>query len=280
MTTAPASRFRNAGALEALGDLLRHVPIGQGGRTWLKRVYHAALMMRSGGRGLRSEFPGGEAVHVTPAYRYLSWNPVEYTAFRDAIKPGAIVLDVGANVGAYSLLFAQWAGPSGKVYAFEPAPQEFRGLVRHVALNSMSAIVTPVHAAMSDAPSQARFVVGGSAGQGRLASAADTDEHVVTVPVSTIDEFCARHSIVPDFIKIDVEGSEAAVIRGARETLRCCRGRLSMFVEVHPAVWPHIGTSRAKFEDELRAQALKLTPLVPMDDLFSVEGMCLRVVPL
>src|SRR5258705_453382 len=108
MTTAPASRFRDAGALEALGDWLRHVPVGQGGRTLLKRVYHAALMISSAGRGLRSEFPGGEAVYVTPAYRYLSWNPVEYSAFRDAIRPGAIVLDVGANVGAYSLLFAQW----------------------------------------------------------------------------------------------------------------------------------------------------------------------------
>ena len=192
MTTAPASRFREAGSLEALGDWLRHVPVGQGGRALLKHFYHAALMMRSAGRGLRSEFPGGEAVYVTPAYRYLSWNPVEYAAFRDAVKPGAIVLDVGANVGAYSLLFAQWAGASGRVYAFEPAPQEFRGLVRHVALNGMDATVTPVYAAMSDAPSQAQFVVGASAGQGRLASAADAGGQVVSVPVSTIDDFCSR----------------------------------------------------------------------------------------
>jgi FkbM family methyltransferase len=263
-----------------MGDWLRRVPVGQSGRTLLKRVYHAALMMSSAGRGLRSEFPGGEAVYVTPAYRYLSWNPVEYSAFREAIKPGAIVLDVGANVGAYSLLFAQWAGPSGKVYAFEPSPQEFQGLVRHVTLNGMSAVVAPVHAAMSDTSSQAQFVVGSSAGQGRLASAADAGEDVVNVPVSTIDEFCAREGVVPDFIKIDVEGSETAVLRGARETLRRGRGRIAVFVEVHPAVWSHIGTSQAMFENEVRSQALTLAPLVPMDDLFSVEGMCLRVASL
>lgn len=280
MATAPASRFRDASALEVLGDWLRHMPLGRGGRTALKRVYHAALMAHSAGRGLRSEFPGGEVVYVTPEYRYLSWNPAEYAAFRDAITPGAIALDVGANVGAYSLLLAQWAGSAGRVYAFEPAPQEFDGLVRHVALNGLSTTVKPIHAAVSDAPVQARFVVATTAGEGRLASAADIDRPFVNVPVTTIDEFCAREGVVPDFIKIDVEGSETAVLRGARDTLRRCGGRVSVFVEVHPGVWPHIGTSRAELEDELRSQHVTLAPLVPMDDWLSVEGMCLRVVPL
>jgi len=77
---------------------------------------------------------------------------------------------------------------------------------------------------------------------------------------------------------IDVEGNETAVLRGARETLRRHRGRVAVFVEVHPGVWPHIGTSRAELEDELNRQNVSLAPLVPMDDWLAVEGMCLRVV--
>ena len=278
MTTAPANRYRNASTLESLDDWLRRVPAGRAGRALLKRLYHATLMLRTAGRGLRSDLPGGEVVYVAPEYRYLSWNPVEYAAFRDAMKPGAVALDVGANVGAYSLLLAQWAGPSGSVYAFEPAPDAFDGLVRHIAMNDLGATVSPVRAAVSDAPSESRFVVSSTAGEGRLAASAEERERAITVPVTTIDEFCARERVAPDFIKIDVEGSETAVLRGARETLRRCRDA-AVFVEVHPSVWPRIGTTRAAFEDELNTQNLTLAPLAPIDDLFAVEGMCLRVVP-
>jgi FkbM family methyltransferase len=277
--TAPSSRFRDAGPLEALGDWLRFLPLGRGTRTWLKHLHHSALMIRTGGRGLASKFPGGETVYVTPTYRCLSWNPVEYAAFRGAVRPGAIVLDVGANAGAYSLLLGQWTGPTGRVYAFEPAPLEFDGLVRHVALNGMTAIVEPVRAAVSDTLARARFVAGEGAGQGRLAAEADAHAQAVTVSVTTIDAFCAREHIVPAFIKIDVEGSEIAVLRGARDTLRRQRGRVSVFMELHPGTWPYIGTSREALEDELRAQDLTLEPLAPMEDWFAVEGMCLRVVP-
>jgi FkbM family methyltransferase len=279
MATAPANRYRNAGTLESLDDWLRRVPVGRAGRAVLKRLYHATLMIRTAGRGLRSDLPGGEVVYVSPEYRYLSWNPLEYAAFRDAVKPGAIALDVGANVGAYSLLLAQWAGPSGAVYAFEPAPEAFDGLSRHVAMNGLDATVHAVHAAVGDAVSDARFVVSRTAGEGRLAATAEEGARAITVPVTTIDDFCARERVAPDFIKIDVEGHETAVLRGARETLGRCRGKAAVFVEVHPTIWPRIGTTRAEFEDELRTQRLALVPLAPTADLFAVEGMCLRVVP-
>jgi FkbM family methyltransferase len=278
MTTAPASRFRDVGALESLGERLRRLPVSRGPRAWLKRLYNAALMVRTGGRGLRSELPGGEVVYVSPEYRYVTWNSIEYAAFRDAMQPGAVALDVGANVGAYSLLLAQWAGSSGMVYAFEPAPRAFEGLVGHVRLNGLGATLKPVHAAMSDATGHARFVVSAAAGQGRLAAAADAGEQVVTVPITTIDDFCVSAGLAPAFIKIDVEGHETAVLRGARATLRRLRGRVAVFVEVHPGTWPQIGTSRAELEAELSLQGIALAPLEPMDDWLAVEGMCLRIV--
>ncbi len=54
--------------------------------------------------------PGGEVVLVAPAFRHITWNPDEYAAFRAAVEPADVVLEAGRNVGAYTMLFAQWAG--------------------------------------------------------------------------------------------------------------------------------------------------------------------------
>ena len=100
----------------------------------LKRAYEAVLDNLPS-QHLVSRFPGGERVRVAAAYRHVTWNRDEYEAFKADIRPGQVVLDVGANVGAYSLLFAQWAGSQGHVFAFEPAADARRGLERHLRLN-------------------------------------------------------------------------------------------------------------------------------------------------
>ena len=80
-------------------------------------------MLQTGGRGLSCTLPGGERIRALPEHRYLSWNPQEYAAFKRAVSPGMVALDIGANVGAYSMLLGQWVGPAGRVFAFEPAPR-------------------------------------------------------------------------------------------------------------------------------------------------------------
>src|SRR5262245_18753552 len=226
MATAPASHYRKTAALESLADRLRRLPLGHTGRTLLKRLYYATMMLKTGGRGLRSDLPGGEVVYVSPECGYLSWNPAEYAAFRSAVKPGMTALDVGANVGAYSLLLGQWVGANGAVFAFEPAPGACDGLHRHIRLNALDGVVRAVAAAVGAAPAQARFILESTAGEGRLATAGDNGATTVEVPVTTIDEFCAREKLTPDFIKIDVEGAELEVLRGAHRTIHRTRGRL------------------------------------------------------
>lgn len=186
-------------------------------------------------------------------------------------------LDVGANVGAYSMLLGRWAGSTGSVFAFEPAPQAFQGLLGHVRLNGLANIVKPIGKAVGDSVSTARFLVADSAGEGRLASGGDTAAGI-DVPVTTIDEFCARERIRPSFIKIDVEGGELAVLRGARETIRAGRGRTALFVEMHPSTWPVLGISRQDVLTELRHQSLAVQAIAPLPDLWAAEGICLRLV--
>jgi FkbM family methyltransferase len=262
--------------LEALGASLGRLPLGPA-RALLRRLYHAALLLQTGGRGIRCSPPGGEIVRVLPEYRYLAWNPDEYAAFRDAARPGAVALDVGANVGAYSLLLGQWVGASGAVFAFEPAPAPFDGLVRHVRLNHLDGVVRPVREAVSDVTLATRLLVAGTAGESRLALAGDPIEHAVPVASTTIDEFCERTGIEPDFIKIDVEGFELSALRGARETIRRRARALALFVEMHPAVWPLIHVRQSDVLEELRAQSLEAVPLVPGITPWDTDGVCMRL---
>jgi FkbM family methyltransferase len=263
--------------MDAAGEGLRALPLGARLRRWGRTAYHAAWMLQTGGRGLPCTLPSGELVRVLPEHRYLSWNPVEYAAFRATVSPGSVALDVGANVGAYSVLLGQWVGGSGRVYAFEPAPPAFRGLVRHIAINSQGGVVTPVAAAVADRDGTADLIVADTAGESRLADGAGRGR-TVNVPTVTIDSFCAREGRQPSFIKIDVEGSELAVLRGARETIRRGGDGLALFVELHPSIWSLARTTRADFESELERQRLKIEPLTS-EDPWSVEGLVVRLVP-
>jgi FkbM family methyltransferase len=276
LPTAPSSNFRRRPFVEAAGEWFRDAPIGPA-RGLFKSLYHGALMLQTGGRGMPSTLPHGEIVRALPKHRHLSWNPTEYEAFRAAVKPGATALDIGANVGAYSMLLGQWVGASGSVFAFEPAPEIFQGLSRHVRLNGLGRIVTPVCSAVGDTVAHASLLIAGTHGESRLASAADQAGPSVEVAVTTVDRFCDQHGLEPDFIKVDVEGFELAVLRGARETIRR-RGRdLALFVEMHPSVWRVLGSSKEELLAELDAQSLEIVPLAPTRDVWSLEGLCVRL---
>jgi FkbM family methyltransferase len=231
-------------------------------------------MLQSRGRGLTSTLPGGERVRVLPAFRYLSWNPVEYAAFRAAVGPGHVALDVGANVGAYSLLLGQWVGRTGAVYAFEPSPDMYEGLVQHVRLNALDGVVRPVAAAVADRDGRATLLEASTAGERRLAL--DRSEPGMTVATVSIDSFCARHRLDPSFIKIDVEGFELDALRGARDTIRRCRDA-ALFVELHPSIWPELGVTRQDILDELAHQGLNAFPVPGAADPWSTEGVAVRL---
>jgi FkbM family methyltransferase len=150
--------------------------------------------------------------------------------------------------------------------------------VRHVDLNDLAAVVRAVPTAIGDREGSAGFLVARTAGEGRLAGETERHRAALRVPVTTIDAFCARERLDPRFIKIDVEGAELAVLRGARETIRRAGRRLALFVEWQPSVWPALGVGRADIEAELARQGLDLQPLADGDP-WAVEGIAVRLVP-
>ncbi len=133
------------------------------------------------------------------------------------LRPGDTVLDVGAHTGYYTLLASALVGGDGRVWAFEPEPRNARYLRGNVDANGR-ANVRVTEAAVSDESGTARFGAGTGTGTGRLTR--DGDLEVRTL---TLDGFCRRHELVPAAVKIDVEGAEQRVLRGATHTLRTAR---------------------------------------------------------
>lgn len=147
--------------------------------------------------------------------------------FQEHIRPGATVLDVGAHVGYYTLLSAVLAGPGGKVHAFEPNPANADFLRRHVRINRLGNVRVE-QAAVSDRAGRARFDFGTGSGTGHLA-----DAGALEVRTLRLDDYCAEHGLAPTAVKIDVEGAEMSVLKGARETL--ARHHPTLFLSTHGA---------------------------------------------
>jgi FkbM family methyltransferase len=273
-TIGRGEHFRGEGWFERAtarlsGDRRRRAP------TLLKRA-HEFVLDHLPGDPLVSTLPGGERVRAAARYRQLSWNPEEYRAFRDVVRPGSRVLDVGANVGSYTLLFAMWAGPEGRVFAFEPAPEARQGLRLHVGLNGLADRVEIVPAAVWSTVGSERFHVDGASGANAIAASGhDASAGSIDVETTTIDAFCERQRLFPDVIKIDVEGAEVEVLRGARNALAI--PGLHAFVEFHPAAWASRGITPDAIRDELAAQHLIVEPLDPSLDIWNTEGISVRL---
>jgi FkbM family methyltransferase len=275
MQTGIGRHYREPSWLERLASgSARRAPAWM--RVPLKRAYNALLAALPGDH-LTCRLPGGETIRVDPGYRHLAWNAEEYAALKRHTRPGATVLDVGANVGSYTLLFAGWVGEAGHVYAFEPAAASRAGLERHLTINGLSRRVTVRPEAISDRSGSAPFLDAGTHGDNRLVPAATAGTR--SVPSLTIDEFCGASGLSPDVIKIDVEGAELPALRGARRTIAARGAALALFVELHPGTWPSLGVTRADLEEELRFQQLAVEPLPGVDDPWSVEGVCVWLRP-
>lgn len=182
---------------------------------------------------------GPYVVHAPTVDRWLAARRFDPGAVRAAyaphVRPGDTIADVGANLGLHALVLADLAGPSGRVLAFEPHPGNFDALRTNLTANGFQDRAVPVNAALSDrAGERALFVSMGNGGDHRLA---DHRGSGGTIPIA-----CARLDDRPETfhaLKIDVQGHELAVLRGAAAKLRDCR---AVWIEIYPDALAAEGT--------------------------------------
>lgn len=131
----------------------------------------------------------------------------------DIQQKGCVLLDIGANIGIFSLAAARLF-PDTRIYAFEPNPEAYSRLVRNLGLNN-TANVHPVNRAVYSQCGVVGFSDGSSTSMGSV-----IDSGTLSVEAVTLDSLCSQKAIDHiGLIKIDVEGAEVEVLRGARETL-------------------------------------------------------------
>ena len=140
------------------------------------------------------------------SYRYgLAYEPVLLEGMRRFLDPGEIFLDLGAHVGNHTNFMALIAGAD--VHAFEPNPEAFAYLTAGVKENGLEDVVTCHRLALGDQSTSGRLVAGRSLGTIKVAPDADGDVRIVPL----LEAYDGPVSVM----KVDVEGAEEAVIRGA-----------------------------------------------------------------
>jgi FkbM family methyltransferase len=159
---------------------------------------------------------------------YRDYEPYESKLVREYLKPGMTVYNIGANLGYYALLASECVGTRGKIYAFEPAPENFELLKRTILENGLTN-VDIFQMAVGAAEGTAMLSLSQTnSGDHQLQTIA-TREHV-TVDVTTINSFIAEGHAPPDAIIMDVQGAELDVLRGAASLL-ASRLPLTVFTE-------------------------------------------------
>lgn len=183
------------------------------------------------------------------------FEPYEEELFLSMLRPGDLAVDVGANIGIYTLQAAVKVGPMGMVYAFEPEPRNYDILCRNVRENHLTNVVTFPIALSDTAGATHMYLSAENAGDHRVYDAGN-DEARTTVPIraDTLDAILldqAREQRPVRAIKSDTQGYESFVIKGAEQCI--VRDRPAILLEYWPFGYEKAGADGARMLNFLLA---------------------------
>jgi FkbM family methyltransferase len=158
----------------------------------------------------------------TSPYLYGEYEVQHTKVVQTIVGPGDVCLDVGANFGYYSALLSQLAGPTGRVYGFEPLPHFYVLALETIELNQASEVVKLHNVGLGSAPGILNVYTFSGLPQGHASSChlnrPDATPHQCSV--TTLDRFVVENAMDRvDFMKVDVEGDELNVFLGAERLL-------------------------------------------------------------
>jgi len=216
--------------------VLRGVPVVGAG---VRKLVHAAMPL---GTKFWIQIPDGLGkglwMYADPrfdlGYTNGDHEPWIQDLLKTELRPGDCYYDVGAHAGFFCLVASRFVGPSGKIVAFEPDPENAATLKANIAKNGLTQ-VTILEAAVWSSPGHVTFERASDASnrtQGHVSSANDAGLHRISVPAVRLDDlvFGDGHP-APRLIKMDVEGAEWEALQGARRLLTEAQPKL--LCEVH-----------------------------------------------
>lgn len=186
---------------------------------------------------------------------YFNSNADSSLGVLNYINAGDIVFDVGGNIGQTALTLSKKLAGKGMIYSFEPYPATYDKLMGNLLLNpELHKNIKPINSGMGEKPAMLKMIKHSKSNSGSnriLGSNVPMSNELTEVTVSTIDIFVESNSIQRvDLIKIDVEGFEMQVLKGAMNTLLSCRPKL--FIELNDSSLKEQGSSSAELVDLLK----------------------------
>ncbi|HZV13649.1 MAG TPA: FkbM family methyltransferase [Candidatus Kapabacteria bacterium] len=159
----------------------------------------------------------GDESQYTLYYNMYEW--IYLPVINSLVEGTDVVLDIGANIGQYALLFAQKAK---LIYAFEPSPPMIERLKKHIEINNLASRVKIVPKALSDKPGQLRLSIPSPTNTGMATTIIDEKSglQTLTIEAITLDDYLASEGVKKvDIVKMDIEGGELSALRGMKRLL-------------------------------------------------------------
>jgi len=167
---------------------------------------------------------------------------IETEIIKNEIQPGNNVLDIGANIGYFTLIFANLVSNTGKVFAFEPEPQNFSLLKQNIEINGYKNVVLE-NRIVSDRNGKTKLYLSEeNAGMHRIYPSHFCSEKFVQVEMLSLDDYFQSNEFNNkiNFIKIDAEGSELGVLNGMTNLLESNK-KVKIFLEFVPSCIKEFG---------------------------------------
>lgn len=153
---------------------------------------------------------------IVPSMISGEYESFELDILKKLLNKGDTVLDVGANIGVYSVEAAAAVGKKGKVFAFEPVPANQAMLRRNLKLNNISNAVVVTTAVGSKKSNIKLYLAENSIGTHSVGA---VSKNHINVPVTPIDSFVEDNGLNVNLIKMDIEGYEGFAVEGSRKTI-------------------------------------------------------------
>lgn len=181
--------------------------------------------------------------------------------FRQVVRPNMNVIDIGANIGYYTLLAAKLVGNKGRIFAFEPEPANYALLVKNIKINEFKNI-TALQKAVSNKTGKVKFFLDkAEPGAHSLYKVRESAAESIEVDCISLDDFFKDNEGSVDFIKIDVEGAEVTVLLGMTKLIERNKN-LKILTEFWPPGLIGSGFSPREYWDKLVEAGFKFIYLV------------------
>jgi len=214
----------------------------------VRKTYHL-LGKHLIGEGIVPVDVCGQKMYADLSFRLMllptgTYERMTTNLFTKLVTEGMIVIDIGANIGYYTLLAAKAVGNNGRVFCFEPEPSNYALLLKNIKENNHGN-VTPVKKAVTNTTGVVKLFISKEPGQHSIASD-NLHQRAISVDSTTLDDFFVGKEYPIHAIKMDIEGAELATFQGMRNII-AKNPQLVIFTEFNPRCLMMAGASPTEY---------------------------------